>query len=253
MRDTYLSSCLLPTRAPGIGRRRPSPLRSPQLVLSVIGRVRAVHDVSPMGHRARYPNRARNRAAAAGATVWRMTAIAEISVIASATVGTVVGLGAPVLAASFAAKREQRAAEHARVREDRIRDEARVDELRAVLDDASTTLAAAWEAMPTDADVQIGIEPEQLERARRALHAIWAQEARIAARVGTDGQLYLTYRVAHEVAGDMYRIFRQIHQAQLGRLHPPEQGALTAVFDRLPRAEGAFFDATAAAIGPYRD
>lgn len=60
-----------------------------------------------------------------------MANIAEISVIATASVGTLVGLGGPGITAYFAAKREERASK-----------DARLDELRSVLDDAAKALMA---------------------------------------------------------------------------------------------------------------
>lgn len=169
-----------------------------------------------------------------------MANIAEISVISSAVVGVVGALGGPGLSAWFAEKRETRAGRG-----------TRYDELLSILDDAGRAFMEFNRLTPRPEDLERGTVDleEVLVEERRVLMMVWANEARIATRVGTTDQLYLKHHDANDVFGHMHVLHRRWAQK-------PDPAILAdlavVVLDEMPVKLGAFFQESARRVGPDR-
>jgi hypothetical protein len=108
----------------------------------------------------------------------------------SVIVSGVVALGVPLLVQRIDAGR----------RTDEARQE-RYDELRSVLDDASTTIMHVWQLQPGIEDLEgqpdFNAAKAKLPALRNGLLECWKQEARIAMRTGKQSEVYTTYTAAH--------------------------------------------------------
>ncbi len=87
---------------------------------------------------------------------------------------------------------------------------------------------------------------QALPRLKESLHVVWAYEARIMARLGSEHEVARAYRLAHNAVGAHYT-----HWAKWSRTRETEHGT-TNLGEASQQAMSRFFDASAAVIGPER-
>ncbi len=185
---------------------------------------------------------------------------ADLAVITSGIVGVTGGVVTPILTAVLAGRRESRSAR-----------DARSDELRVVIDDASVALIDGIREIPQTPQWIVELETRgelrltddaretfyrQMNDAGDTLQVMRAQRARIAARVGLDDELHMTYQRAERTLSSVLSACRAIYTAYqqptpLQQLTgSPEFRVYLAARVELDHAPDAFYRATADRIGP---
>ena len=162
-----------------------------------------------------------------------MPETATVSVVVSG----LVALGVPLLIERIQSERRSAEVRH-----------ARYDELRDVLDDASTALMRLWQLFP---DPRYTPEEkalrDQMPAARIAVLECWLQDARVAMRTGHDSDLCRVYGTAHTEMSRVQQIFQDI---AYGREPKRDLDAtVAAAWDAI----NAFFDVAAAYVGAERN
>jgi hypothetical protein len=162
--------------------------------------------------------------------------VAEISVIVTGSVA----VGVPFISGAVSVLQQKLAAKS-----------TRYDELRSVIDDAAVALMAFQRVQPVgavrpDGTVDLPQLAEAVAKMLDTLKEIYAQEGRIAARLGTTHPLYVAHVRANQTASAFYLFFRHLLAEE-----PDDTDRLRLIEDQA-RAYGVFFDTAAALTGPDR-